>query len=67
MDDLEGLFRVKCSDPECQAERDLALDLGMGLYIGCPVPTSTSDPRQGRCFRCSRYSLVITATPSTRS
>lgn len=58
-----GLFKAKCSEPDCEWEKQFAFSNGMGLQIGDPLP-SGDDPNFDTCMKCKRKSLKVSHVPS---
>lgn len=61
-----GRHEARCGHPECGLGR-IVFDeaFSAGYRIGDAV-LSGSDPTQGRCPLCKRYSMKVTTVPETK-
>lgn len=62
-DPLSEEYTLTCQHEGCGAVRIIRHFASAGLKVGDYVPSSSSDPDFGRCLRCKRHTLKITAGP----
>jgi len=56
-------YTLTCQHEGCGAQRIISQVGSAGFALGTLVPPSPSDPDYGRCLRCKRYTMKVTAAP----
>jgi len=62
-DQFTGQYTLACQHEGCGHMRIIKHFVSAGLKIGDMVPQSPAEPDFGRCLRCKRYSMKVTAAP----
>lgn len=57
-------YELTCQHEKCGAVRFIDQVRSAGLQIGSLLLHSPSEPDYGRCLRCKRYSMRVTAIPA---
>lgn len=62
-DPLTEEYTLTCQRERCGASRVIRHSASAGLRLGDRVPPTSADPDYGRCLRCKRYELKVSAAP----